>query len=59
METGGWEFPSVFIFDFFEDGQGVALDGEPKPIHVIRIPAQIHLERICLDPKGAGQDSPE
>jgi len=28
-------------------------------IPVLWIPAQIRLERICIYPKGSGQDSPE
>lgn len=58
METGGWEFPSVFIFDFFEDGQGGfgwRAQAHPWGSDTGTNP----FERICLDPKGAGQDSLE
>ena len=34
-----------------------AMDGELKYIRVVWIPAQICLEQICINPKGARQDS--
>ena len=36
-----------------------AIDGELKSIHGAWIPALIRLKRICINPKGYGQDSPE
>ncbi len=35
-----------------------AMDGELKYVHVSWIPAQIRLERIYINPKGSGQESP-
>jgi hypothetical protein len=34
-----------------------AMDGKFKSIHGDWIPAQIRLERICINPKGVRQDS--
>ena len=36
-----------------------AMDGKLKSIHGAWIPALIRLERICINLKGSGQDSPE